>query len=291
MRLPVTRSSSPHHASTFPLGPTIRIPRVAWRGCISRRRNICGRVRSGRAAMADATRSALACSCASMPAISRPTRCISRSTCEADRSAKLRLTRAATTNVTASMAATPIRNKAAVATMRSRARTNAAIASNSTMADVAGRWSCAKRQIAVASATAIEETTRPNRLLLARGPDGEDGPAVILVVQSNVKLATFGLAGVLNRPGALDLILRFRAELARALLLESAWMHASEEPVQQVGSLIAAVGIRAALLDQPRKLQDHLVSIADSRDHRLRLTTSEAACQIRKRGVEVLVLR
>ena len=68
-------------------------------------------------------------------------------------------------------------------------------------------------------------------------------------------------------------------------------MDASEQPVEQVGSLIAAVGVRAALVDQTRKLQDHLISVGDSGDDRLRVTTSEAACQIRQRSVEVLVLR
>src|SRR2546428_12188675 len=161
----------------------------------------------GGAGSAARTWSALACSSDSIAAISRRTRCISLSTCDAELCAKLRLTRAAATNVTRSIAATPIRNRAAVARTRSRANTRPAIASNNTIVDATAPWSCGKRQIAVASATAIEETMRPDRLLLTRGPDGEDGPAVILIVQRNVKLATFGLAGVLNRPGALDLIL------------------------------------------------------------------------------------
>ena len=116
------------------------------------------------------------------------------------------------------------------------------------MTEAAGEWSRGKRQIAVASATAIEETTRLTGSLFSGGPDGEDRPAVILIVQRNVKLAILVLAGVLNRPRPRDVILPLGAHLAGSLLLEAARMHFSEKAIEQMES--SARGF-ASLIAQP----------------------------------------
>src|SRR3954468_20806251 len=150
-----------------------------------------------------------------------------------------------------------------------------------------------KRKTAAARAAVVlatrEMLSRTTLSLLSRRPDRYHRPAVALLLERDVQLARLGFAGILNRPGAGDVVLLLGAALHGLLLFERGRLDLVEETVEQVRGLIAAEEI--ALLDEAGELQHHLVARRHAGNDRLRVAAAESALQIRHRRVEVAELR
>src|SRR5205814_898436 len=121
------------------------------------------------------------------------------------------------------------------------------------------------------------------------GLNGSDRPLVFIVSQRDVEVARLRLSGNLHGPRRSDLVLPLGALFRGALEVEGARLHASEETVEEVRRLVAAVVV-PVLFDESGELQPHLVALADSCDDRLRVAAAEAARQVRHCHVEVLEL-
>src|SRR5215212_10252905 len=122
-------------------------------------------------------------------------------------------------------------------------------------------------------------------LMLTARADGDDGIAVPLLLQGDVQIAR----AVVDDPAGLDVMLPLGALAADAHTLEAARLDLVEQPVEQVGGLIAAE--EAALVRQPRELQHDLLVRSDPGHDGVDVGAAEAALEVRHRRVEVAELR
>src|SRR5438552_1999431 len=91
----------------------------------------------------------------------------------------------------------------------------------------------------------------------ARRSNRDHRPAIALVAKRDVEIARFRLPTHLHAPLRADVVLPLGTLLTRAEQIEAARLHAIEETVEKIRSLIASVEIVSALVGETRKLQHH----------------------------------